>query len=259
MPGGGLFDRRCLTAPERRDDRGTNIVSAGRSQNGFLKSLSEDDFEAIGPHLTNVEFPQGLPLIKLGQAVGQAWFPHTAVISLVVELEAGERVEVAMVGRDSILGAFAALGEPVALIDAIVLLPGLASVIEVGKLRAAAAQSAALRETLVRHGQALFVQAQQSAGCNASHSVEARLARWLLRVRDLCGRDQFDLTQELMAQMIGARRNSVSMIAHSLQQANYISYSRGHVEILDLAGLSRISCGCYAAVKEQNGRLRFPA
>jgi CRP-like cAMP-binding protein len=235
------------------------MVSAGRSQNGFLKSLSEEDFEAIRPHLTTVDLLQGLPLFKLGQAVGQAWFPHTAVISVVVELEAGERVEVAMVGRDSVLGSLLALGEPVALIDAIVLLPGLASAIDVGRLRAAAAQSAALRATLVRHGQALFVQAQQSAGCNASHSVEARLARWLLRVRDLCGRDQFDLTQELMAQMIGARRNSVSMIAHSLQQANYIRYSRGHVEILDLAGLGRTSCGCYGAVKAQYGRLRLPA
>lgn len=235
------------------------MVSAARSQNGLLKSLSEDGFEAIRPHLTTVELSQGLPLIKLGQAVGQAYFPHTAVISLVVELEAGERVGVAMVGRDSILGAFSALGEPVALIDAIVLLPGLASAIDVDKLRAAAAQSAALRETLVRHGQALFVQAQQSAGCNALHSVEARLARWLLRVQDLCGRDEFDLTQELMAQMIGARRNSVSMIAHMLQQANYIRYSRGHVEILDVAGLGRTSCGCYEALKAQYGRLRFPA
>jgi CRP-like cAMP-binding protein len=240
---------------------------AGRSRNqhrvsgSFAKRISQiaerRRLRGDRPASDKCRVSARLPLIKLGQAVGQAWFPHTAVISLVVELEAGERVEVAMVGRDSILGAFAALGEPVALIDAIVL-PGLASVIEVGKLRAAAAQSTALRETLVRHGQALFVQAQQSAGCNASHTVEARLARWLLRVRDLCGRDHFDLTQELMAQMIGARRNSVSMIAHSLLQANYISYSRGHVEILDLAGLSRISCGCYAAVKAQNGRLRFP-
>jgi CRP-like cAMP-binding protein len=232
------------------------MVSAGRSQNGFLKSLSEGDFDAIRPHLITVELSQGLPLIKLGQAVERAWFPHTAVISLVVELEAGERVEVAMVGRDSVLGAF---GAPVGLIDAIVLLPGLASAIDVDKLGAAAAQSAALRQTIGRHGQALFVQAQQSAGCNASHSVEARLARWLLRVRDLCGRDQFDLTQELMAQMIGARRNSVSLIARTLQEANYISYSRGHVEILDVAGLSRTSCSCYAAVKAQYGRLRFPA
>lgn len=234
------------------------MVSAGRSQNRFLKSLSEDSFEAIRPYLTIVELPQGLPLIKLGQAVGQAWFPHTAVISLVVELEADERVEVAMVGRDSILGASSTLGEPVALIDAIVLLPGLASVIDVGKLRSAAGQSALLRETLVRHGQAQIVQVLQSAGCNALHSVEARLARWLLRVRDLCGRDQFDLTQELMAQMIGARRNSVSMIAHMLQQAKYIRYSRGHVEILDVAGLGRTSCGCYEAVKAQYGRLGFP-
>jgi CRP-like cAMP-binding protein len=234
------------------------MVSAARSQNGFLKSLSEDSFEAIRPYLTIVELPHGWPLIELGQAVGQAWFPHTAVISLVVELEADERVEVAMVGRDSILGASSTLGEPVALIDAIVLLPGLASAIEIGKLRAAAGQSALLREALLRHGQAQIVQVLQSAGCNALHSVEARLARWLLRVRDLCGRDEFYLTQELMAQMIGARRNSVSMIAHMLQQANYIRYSRGHVEILDVAGLGRTSCGCYEAVKAQYGRLGFP-
>jgi CRP-like cAMP-binding protein len=234
------------------------MVSAGRTQNGFLKSLSEEDFDAIRPHLTTIELSQELPLLRLGQAVGQAWFPHTAVISLVVELEAGARVGVAMVGRDSILGASSALGKPVALIDAIVLLPGSASAIDVDKLRAAAAQSAALRETLVRHGQALFVQVLQSAGCNASHSVEARLARTLLRVRDLCGRDQFDLTQELMAQIIGARVNSVSIVAHSLQQKNFIRYSRGHVEIRDVAGLGRASCVCYEAVRAQYGRLRFP-
>src|SRR5664279_5019503 len=140
--------------PEEVGRSRNRMVSASRSQNGFLKSLSEDSFEAIRPYLTIVELPHGLPLFKLGQAVGQAWFPHTAVISLVVELEAGERVEVAMVGRDSILGAFSALGEQVGLIGAIVLLPGLASAIGVDKLRAAAAQSAALHDTIVRHGQA---------------------------------------------------------------------------------------------------------
>jgi CRP-like cAMP-binding protein len=98
---------------------------------------------------------------------------------------------------------------------------------------------------------ALFVQAQQTAGCNASHSVENRLARWLLRVRDLTGSDTFTLTQELMANMIGARRNSVSIVANTLQRSNYIRYSRGRIEITDLDGLNRSVCECYGAVKHQ--------
>jgi CRP-like cAMP-binding protein len=234
------------------------MESAGRSPNGFLKSLCVHDFEAIRPHLRTVELSAEFSLIRLGQAVTQVYFPHTAVVSLVVELDAGEQVEVAMVGPDSILGAFGALGEPVALINAVVMLPGSASVIEVHQLRTVAEQSNTLRETIVRHGQALFVQAQQTAACNASHAVEARLARWLLRVRDLSGRDRFKLTQELMAQMIGARRNSVSLVAHSLQQTNIIRYSRGHVEILDVPCLKRTACKCYEAVKAQFRRLQLP-
>jgi CRP-like cAMP-binding protein len=197
-------------------------------------------------------------LIRLGEAITQVYLPHSGVVSFIVELAAGERVEVAMVGRDSIVGASAALGILVGVTEAVVLLPGTASVIDVDRFRAAVERSEALRTTLVRHGQALFVQAQQTAGCNASHSVEARLARWLLRVRDLSGSNHFTLTQELMAQMIGARRNSVSIVANTLQQARYIRYSRGHVEILDLDGLTGLACECYGAVKAQYERLRLP-
>jgi CRP-like cAMP-binding protein len=232
--------------------------SAALPTNELLASLSADDFEAIRPHLRIVELSPERSLIQLGEAIKQVYLPHSGVVSLVVELEAGERVEVAMIGSDSIVGVSAALGIPVAVTDAIVLLPGTASVIDVDQFRAAVERSAALRTTLVRHGQALFVQAQQAAGCNASHAVEARLARWLLRVRDLAGSDQFTLTQELMARMIGARRNSVSIVAHMLQQAKYIRYSRGHVEILDLDGLTGIACECYVAVKAQYERLRIP-
>jgi CRP-like cAMP-binding protein len=232
--------------------------SAAPTLNGFLASLSDDDLEAIRPHLRTVEISPERSLIELGEAIKQVYLPHSGGVSLIVELAAGERVEVAMIGRDSIVGASAALGIPVAVTNAIVLLPGTASVIDVDRFRAAAEQSAALRTTLVRHGQALFVQAQQTAGCNASHSVEARLARWLLRVRDLAGSDRFTLTQELMAQMIGARRNSVSIVANMLQQSKYIRYSRGHVEILDLNGLNGLACECYRAVKAQYERLRLP-
>jgi CRP-like cAMP-binding protein len=235
-----------------------SMHSPARSANGLLASLSVEDFEAIRPHLRTVELSQDRSLMELGEEVKHIYLPHGGVISLIVGLETGERVEVAMVGRDSILGVPAALGVPVAATNAVVLLPGAASVIDADRLRAAAEQSPALRNILVRHGQALFVQAQQTAGCNALHAVEARLARWLLRVRDLAGSDRFTLTQELTAQMIGARRNSVSFVAHMLQREKYIRYSRGHVEILDPDGLGRVACECYAAVKTQYGRLPLP-
>lgn len=231
---------------------------ARRSSNRFLNSLSTTEFEVLRPDLKIVELAEDFTLLRVGDPVTKAYFPHTAVISLVVEFEGGERIEVAMIGSESVLGAFGALGKPIALMNAIVLLPGSASAIEMNRLREAAQQSLALRESLERHGQALFVQAQQSAGCNALHNVEARLARWLLRVRDLCGDDQFKLTQELMAQMIGARRNSVSMVAHALQRKKFIRYSRGNVEIIDLDGLQRTACECYAAVRDQFQRLQFP-
>jgi CRP-like cAMP-binding protein len=227
-------------------------------QNAFLASLSADDFLAINPHLRTVELTQGSTLVELGQVVTHVYFPHTAVISLVVDFTSGEQVEVAMIGRDTIVGAFSVLGEPVALSNAVILIAGSASMLAIDRLRAVADGSAALRASLVRHGQAVFVQAMQTAGCNASHSVEARLARWLLRVRDLCGSDRFTLTQELMAHMIGARRNSVSFVAHTLQQASCIKYSRGHIEIGDLDRLTRGACECYAATKAQHQRLGFP-
>ena len=163
-----------------------------------------------------------------------------------------------MIGRDSILGAFAALGDATALNSAIVLVPGVASTIEIDRLRAAADQSASLRSLLVRHGLGVYAQIQQTAGCNASHPVESRLARCLLQTYDLSCGSKLVLTQESMAQMIGARRNSVSLVASTLQQANFIHYSRGHIEITNLEGLTRTACECYGSVKAQYERLLRP-
>jgi CRP-like cAMP-binding protein len=228
-----------------------------QSANGFLASLSKDDFEAIRPHLRTVHLAQDRMLLQAGEANPRVYLPHSCVVSLVVELETGGRIEVGLVGRDSIVGALASLGDPISLTSAVVLSAGDASVLDVSRIRAAAEQSRALRATLARHGQALVAQAQQTAACNAAHSVEARLARWLLRVRDLAGSDQFILTQELMAQMIGARRNSVSIVAHMLQEARYIRYSRGRVVIVDLGGLAETACECYAGLRSQHERLRL--
>jgi CRP-like cAMP-binding protein len=226
-----------------------------RYRNGLLASLTADNFELVRPHLRTVELLQDRVLAEAGDQLTKVYFPHSGVISLVLPLKKGEAIEIAMIGRDSILGAFAALGEPISLSDAVVLIPGIASTLDVEHLHAAADRSPQLRATLVRHQQALFVQAQQTAVCNAVHPVEARLPRWLLRTYDLSGSNRLPLTQELMAQMIGAKRNSVSIEAHTLQRSNLIRYSRGQVEIIDLEALTRASCECYAAVKAQCERL----
>jgi CRP-like cAMP-binding protein len=229
-----------------------------RSPNGFLSSLTADDFELIRPHLRTVDLVQESVLVAAGHTLKRAYLPHRGVISLVTNLAKGERVQIAMVGRDSIFGAFSALGDAVALNSAIVQVPGVASTVDMERLRAAADRSATLRTLLARHGLAIYAQVQQTAGCNAAHSVEARLARCLLQTHDLSGGNKLVLTQEALAHMIGARRNSVSLVAGTLQQANYIHYSRGHIEILNHEGLRNTACECYASVKAHYQRLLSP-
>jgi CRP-like cAMP-binding protein len=225
------------------------------SPNHLLAALPRADFELLRPHLQKVELVQEMVLVAAGDPLARVFFPHNGVISLVVSLSAGEAVEVAMIGRDSVFGGSAALDGNISLTDAIVQLPGTASTLDVERLRTAANQSAAFRTILIRHEQALFAQAQQSAACNATHSAEARLARLLLRMHDLSEVEILPLTQEFLAQMIGVKRNSVSLVAHTLQQAGIIKYSRGRIDITNLEGLKEVACECYAAVNLQYRRL----
>jgi CRP-like cAMP-binding protein len=232
--------------------------SVMRSPNHLLQSLPATEFEALRPHLEFVDLVRETVLVEAGEPLTHVYLPHSGVISLVVSLSEGQTVEVAMVGRDSIFGAAAAFDGGISLTDAVVLLPGTAAILDVAQVRAVADRSAALRTALIRHEQALFAEAQQSAACNASHSVEARLSRWLLRARDLCDNENLSLTQEFLAQMIGVQRNAVSIVAHALQQAGIIRYSRGHIEITNLEGLRAASCECYGAARAQYGRLLKP-
>ena len=229
-----------------------------RPSNGFLSALSADDYDLVRPHLRTADLPHEAVLVVSGETLKRAYFPHHGVISLVVELAKGEHVQVAMIGRDSLLGAMSAMGDASALNSAVVLVAGTASVMDLDRLRAAADQSASLRTLLTRHGLAVYAQVQQTAGCNAAHPVESRLSRCLLQIRDLSGDVRLLLTQEQLAQMIGARRNSVSLVANTLQQANFIHYSRGHIQINNLDGLRQTACECYATVKAQYDRLLGP-
>jgi CRP-like cAMP-binding protein len=223
--------------------------------NRLLACLPLADFELIRSHLRPLELVYEAVLVSAGQKLTHVFFPHSGVISLVVSLSDGAMVEAAMVGRDSVFGASAALDGLTALTDAIVQQPGSASILDVEVLRSAAEQSLAFRTTLMRHEQALFAQAQQSAACNARHTVEARMARWLLTMRDLTGGNSFLLTQEFLAQMLGVGRNSVSLVANSLQEAGLVHYHRGNMEITNLDGVTKGSCECYATVKAHYDKL----
>ena len=230
-----------------------------RSPNGFLSSLTDDDFELIRPYLKTVDLVQDSVLAEAGEKMSRIYFPHRGVISLVVNLARGERVQVAMIGRDSLFGSMSLLGvDQLVLNSASVIVPGVASAVDIDRVRVAADQSATFRSLLLRHALAIYVQSQQTAGCNAAHTVESRLARCLLQTHDLSGGNKLYITQESLAQMIGARRNSVSLVASTLQQANFIHYSRGHIEIMDLEGLKKTACECYGAVKAQYDRLVRP-
>jgi CRP-like cAMP-binding protein len=224
-------------------------------QNGFLKSLSKDDFEAIRPHLRTAKLSQGQVLQHLGDPISQVFFPHDCVVSRMLELDSGNSVDVSLIGPDSLLGALAAAGVPAAKSGAVAVLPGITSIIDTDRLRKVAEQSPTLTKILARHGQAVLARAQQAVSCKTLHSVEARLARWLLELRDLSGSERFMLTPELMAQMIGARSNSIAIVAHTLEQQGCITCGGGRVEITDANRLAEAACTCYSVIKTQHEQL----
>jgi CRP-like cAMP-binding protein len=231
------------------------MSSVQRPPNQLLQALTATDFETLRPRLKPVQMVKGTVLAESGAASRHIYLPHSGAISLVVSLAEGQTVEVAMIGRDSIVGAAASLGDGVSGLEAIVLFPGSASMVDIADVRMIAAESAAFRNLLARHEQAILAQAQQSAACNASHSVEARLSRWLLRSRDLWDGTNLPMTQELLARLIGVQRNAISIVAHALQRAGIITYSRGRIEITNSQALEATACECYQTVQARYDQL----
>jgi CRP-like cAMP-binding protein len=229
--------------------------SALHLSNHVLASLAAADLNVLLPHLRSVELPQEMVLFEAGSVITRVIFPHSGVVSLVVELASGEMIEAAMIGREGVVGGLSALDSNISISRAIVQVAGAASAIDVHHVRRLGEQSMVFRTTLIKHEQVLLAQSQQSAACNATHTIEARLSRWLLRCRDLVGSEDLSLTQEFIAQMLGVRRTSVSIVAHTLQQAGLIKYKRGHIRVLDLEGLRESACECYWTVRSLSDRL----
>jgi CRP-like cAMP-binding protein len=224
-------------------------------RNALLASLSPGDITALRPHLKDIELKPKQVLFEAGDTIRAVYFPVTAVISLVIALSTGETIEAAMVGRDGAIGASSALDGKLSLSRGIVQLGGQAFECDPDALKEATLQSHALLSLLIRNEQAVYAQAQQSTACMATHDIQSRLCRWLLRARDLSNSDTLDFTQEFLGEMLGVRRTSVTTTAFSLQEAGFIRYSRGHIQILNVEGLQEASCECYEAVKSHYSRL----
>jgi CRP-like cAMP-binding protein len=228
-------------------------------KNLLLGQLGEDDFNRLEPYLKVTPFKQHSLLFEAEREIKHVYFPTSAVVSLVVTLESGEMVEAAMVGADGVVGASAALDGRISLSRGIIQLPGDIVVCSIDGLKSVALQSPNLLSLLIRHEQTVYAQAQQSAACFASHHVQARLCRWLLRARDLARTDTLVFTQEYLAEMLGVQRTSVTVVAHTLQSAGLIKYARGKIQILDAEALQDGACECYGTVKRHYERLLGPA
>jgi CRP-like cAMP-binding protein len=229
-----------------------------QSANNLLNILPQNIFAGLQPHLRDVKLVFADVVAEPDEQVQRVYFPHTGVISLVIEMEAGPMIETAMVGRDGAVNATSALDGKTSFQKGIVQVAGAASVISPDALRSIADEFEPFRSILIRHEQVLLAQAQQSAGCNASHTVEARMCKWILRIRDLTGSDEMELTQEFLSQMLGVRRPSVSLVANTLQKAGFIKYQRGHIKILDAEKVRSGACECYERVKQRYETLTMP-
>lgn len=217
--------------------------------NRILQRLGAQDFALLQPHLREVELQRGAVIQSFGASIEHVYFPTEGMISLLTLMKNGVAVEFALIGRDGVLGGAIATGIWRPTSQAIVQIAGSA-------LRMTSAhfleafRSIQLLRTLVHQYQAMILHsAQQAAACNALHSVEERLCRWLLESRDRTERERVPLTQEFLSQMLGVQRSTVTLAAGILQQAGIIRYSRGQIDILDRKRLEAASCECYEALR----------
>ena len=224
-------------------------------KNQLLASLPTDEYQRLVPHLELVSLQSGQILCHQGEVLKYAYFPHHTIISLVCMMQNGSTVEVGLVGNDGILGVPIFLADSISIYEANVQIPSSAVRIRADVLKSEFNRGGALQSVLLRYSQALLNQVSQGAACNRLHTLEERLARWLLTVRDRLESDELPLTQEFMSQMLGTRRSGVTVAAITLQQAGTIRYARGKITILNREGLEATSCECYGAVKGEFKRL----
>lgn len=225
------------------------------TQNHLLAALPPADYARLLPHLQLVPMPLGEMLYESGAQLQHAYFPTSAIVSLHYVTESGASSEIAGVGREGVVGVSLFMGGNTTPSAAVVQTGGQAYRLDRHTLQQEFAKEGALRNLLLRYTQALMTQMSQTAVCNRHHSVEQQLCRWLLVTLDRIPNGELVMTQELVASMLGVRREGVTEAAGKLQLAGYIRYRRGHISVLGRAGLESRVCECYGVVKKEFDRL----
>ena len=228
------------------------------SQNHLLAALSPIERERLVPHLKLVSMPLGKVLYESGDVLSHVYFPIDCIVSLLYVLEDGASAEISVVGNEGLIGIALFMGGETTPSRAIVQSAGHAYRLIGRQLKEEFHRSGQMQMRLLRYTQALITQMAQTAVCNRHHSVDQQLCRWLLLSLDRLSSSKLTMTQELIANMLGVRREGVTEAAGKLQKLGAIRYSRGKIAVLDRQKLERLCCECYAVVKKETDRLLSP-
>lgn len=219
--------------------------------NQLLGALQPASRKRIDPHLEPAKLNLGVVVCEAGGLLRHAYFPEGAVLSLLTVLENGSAIETANIGREGAFGLFAAMYSRVSFNRCLVQLEGHMARCPIEVLQSEFKQSEYVRDLFVSYSETLLSQVQQTVACNAMHTTEERMCRWLLMMHDRAEGESLAYTHEFLANMLGANRKSITLAAQSMQNAGLISYRRGTLQVLDRAGLETAACECYAIVKER--------
>ncbi|MGH9968935.1 MAG: Crp/Fnr family transcriptional regulator [Pyrinomonadaceae bacterium] len=232
-----------------------STISSGPVGNRLLAALPGDEYERLLPQLAPVSFSLGEVVYEFAGQLDYVYFPTTAIVSLLYTMENGASAEMGLTGNDGIVGIALFMGGGTMPNRAVVQSAGGALRMKAKALQDEFAEGGKFQQLLLRYTQALITQISQTAVCNRLHSVEQQLCRWLLLSHDRLKTDELVMTQELIADMLGVRREGVTVAAGRLQDAGAISYVRGHIKILDRERLEETVCECYRVVKNEFDRL----
>lgn len=223
--------------------------------NKLLASLPREDYERILPHLSPVAFALGEVVYESGARMDHIYFPTTAIVSLLYMMENGSSAEMGIAGKEGLVGVALFMGGGTMPNRAVVQSAGGAVRMRAKVMQEEFARGGEFQRRLLRYTQALLTQMSQTAVCNRLHAIEQQLCRWLLLSHDRLDTDELVMTQELIANMLGVRREGVTAAAGRLQEQGLVSYVRGRILILDRPGLEAAVCECYGVVKEEYDRL----
>ena len=233
------------------------MVTHHPRQNHLLAALPEVDYERLLPQLEPVAFPLGWALYESGSEQDYVFFPTDSIVSLLYVMQDGSSAEIAVAGNEGVVGISLFMGGETTPSRAVVQSAGHGYRLRASVLKAEFAHGGELQHMLLRYTQALITQMAQTAVCNRHHTVEQQLCRWLLLSLDRLPTNQLSMTQELIANMLGVRREGVTEAAGKLQAEGLIHYSRGKITVLDRPKLEARVCECYAVVKRESDRLLF--